>query len=322
MYDSPRASSHRFTAVVAIFAPSNCCIRHTTICDRHHEHSPKAALFRAAWRSSSASQRLVSPARVHLTRHQLTSIALKLEGLSTPRKAFPLVRFGEAEDLKTCKKMSDKDIGGYSTANFDHYPVTQTEPAHARFHGTISTQLPHNQPHIQRTGYAGFRTLERGRTIFGPSFWDVSLYGYLALQFKSDGRKYFVNVQTDSIVPTDIHQHLLHSKTPGEWETILIKWSEFVRTNHGQVVEPQREMLTQKVRTVGISLIDRIPGPYDLSIGNIWATNATEEDDILRNAPGVVQGLPVSSRRASDKNVSRKDSVQEEEVHDITETNR
>ena len=96
------------------------------------------------------------------------------------------------------------------------------------------------------------------------------MYNFLAIQFKSDGRKYFVNVQTESIVPTDIHQHLLHSKTPGEWETILIKWNEFVRTNHGQVVEPQREMLTQKVRTVSISLIDRIPGPYDLSISKIW----------------------------------------------------
>ncbi|KAG9205673.1 hypothetical protein B5807_08055 [Epicoccum nigrum] len=252
---------------------------------------------------------------------RLSQVALKLEGLSTPRKAFPLIRLGDAEDVKQFKKMSDKDIGGFSTANLDYHPGTQTEPAHARFHGAISTQLPQNQPHIQRTGYAGFRTLERGRTIFGPSFWDVSRYGYLALQFKSDGRKYFVNVQTDSIVPTDIHQHLLHSKTPGEWETLLIKWSEFVRTNHGQVVEPQREMLTQKVRTVGISLIDRIPGPYDLSIGNVWATNATEEDEILRDTVGVISGLSVNSRRRADgrKNVARKDSVQEE--RDITETN-
>ncbi|KAH6620144.1 complex I intermediate-associated protein 30-domain-containing protein [Boeremia exigua] len=254
---------------------------------------------------------------------RLSQVALKLEGLSTPRKAFPLVRFNDAEDLEGCKKMSDKDIGGFSTVNLDHHPVTQTAPAHVCFHGTISTQLPHNQPHIQRTGYAGWRTLERGRTIFGPSYWDVSMYGYLAMQFKSDGRKYFVNVQTDSIVPTDIHQHLLHSKTPGEWETVLIKWSEFVRTNHGQVVEPQREMLTQKVRTVGISLIDRIPGPYDLSIGNIWATNANREDDILLDTPGHIQGLPIGSKRRGDynKNVGRRDSAQEKPERDITETN-
>ena len=185
---------------------------------------------------------------------------MKLEGLRSPTKPFPLVQFTTSEDLELCKRMSDQDLGGYSTASFDLIPATPTDPSHARFHGTISTQLPKNQPHIQRTGYAGWRTVERGSTIFGKSLWDVSLYAFLAIQFKSDGRKYFVNVQTDSIVPTDIHQHQLYSKTPGEWETILIRWNEFVRTNHGQVVEPQREMLTQKVKTVGISLIDRIPG--------------------------------------------------------------
>ncbi|KAF1841445.1 CIA30-domain-containing protein [Cucurbitaria berberidis CBS 394.84] len=223
---------------------------------------------------------------------RLSMFALKLEGLKSPTKALPLVQFEKPEDIDSYKRMSDRDIGGFSTSEFDHHPVTQTEPSHVRWHGTISTQLPQNQPHIQRTGYAGWRSLDRGATIFGKSLWDVSMYGFLAIQFKSDGRKYFVNVQTESIVPTDIHQHLLHSKTPGEWETILIKWSEFVRTNHGQVVEPQREMLTQKVRTVGISLIDRIPGPYDLSISKMWATNAGRDDEILRNVTGEVGGRP------------------------------
>ena len=102
-------------------------------------------------------------------------------------------------------------------------------------------------------------------------------YAFLALRFKSDGRKYFVNVQTESIVYTDIHQHRLYARKPGEWETVLIKWGEFVRTNYGQVVEPQTEMLTQKVRTVGIGLTDRVPGPFNLEISGIWATNGLAE---------------------------------------------
>jgi NADH dehydrogenase [ubiquinone] 1 alpha subcomplex assembly factor 1 len=215
--------------------------------------------------------------------------------VTTPTKAFPLILFNSPEDLTLCKRMSDKDIGGYSTANLDFHPAAPPAPSHVRFHGNISTELPKDQPHIQRTGYAGFRTLDRGFTIFGKSLWDVSVYTYLAIQFKSDGRKYFVNVQTESIVPTDIHQHRLYSKTPGEWETILIKWSDFVRTNHGQVVEPQREMLTQKVRTVGIALIDRIPGPYDLSISRMWATNSGRDDEILQSVKGgAIGGLPIS----------------------------
>ena len=51
-----------------------------------------------------------------------------------------------------------------------------------------------------------------------------------------------------------------------------------MRTNHGVVVEPQREMLKQKIRTVGIALIDRIPGNFDLSIERIYATNKEEEE--------------------------------------------
>jgi NADH dehydrogenase [ubiquinone] 1 alpha subcomplex assembly factor 1 len=241
---------------------------------------------------------------------RLTCAALKLEGLKSPTKAFPLIHFEQPDDIERCKRMSDKDIGGFSTADFEYKPATQSEPSHARFHGKISTQLPQNQPHIQRTGYAGWRTLDRGSTIFGKSLWDVDMYNFIAIQFKSDGRKYFVNVQTESIVPTDIHQHLLHSKTPGEWELLLIRWSEFVRTNHGQVVEPQREMLTQKVRTVGMSLIDRIPGPFDLSISKIWATNCNKDDHILQNFEGAISGLPSWHRKHGDyaKSVRRIDS--------------
>ena len=165
------------------------------------------------------------------------------------------------------------DIGGFSQVSLDYVPKTAEEPAHARFHGTISIELPPNRPHIQRTGYAAWRNKDRPPTIFGKALWDIDPYAFLALRVKSDGRKYFVNVQTESIVPTDIHQHRLYARRPGEWETILINWNEFVRTNYGAVVEPQTEMLRQKVRTVGIGLIDRVPGPYDLAISGVWATN-------------------------------------------------
>lgn len=199
-----------------------------------------------------------------------------------------LKSFHEPESLKTCKTLSDADLGGFSKVSFDWIPpVTSSKPlpsenknGNVRFHGTISTDLPVNRPDIQRSGYAAWRTLDMGATIFGKTLWNIDPYGYLALRIKSDGRKYFVNLQTESIVYTDIHQHRLYARRPGEWETVLIDWNEFVRTNHGMVVEPQTEMLRQKVRTIGIGLIDRVPGPYDLSIERIWATNGLSEEDI------------------------------------------
>ncbi|MCJ1288115.1 hypothetical protein MMC26_007470 [Xylographa opegraphella] len=224
---------------------------------------------------------------------RFAKIAIKQEGLTVPAAPYPLLDFRDPSTIEVCKTMSDADIGGYSQVNLIHIPGSDTTPSHARFHGSISTELPTNRPHIQRTGYAAWRNRDRRGTIFGKSLWDVDPYAYLGLRVKSDGRKYFVNVQTETIVPTDLHQHRLYSRRPGEWETIMIKWSDFVRTNHGVVVEPQMEMLRQKVRTIGIGLIDRIPGPFDLAIGRIWATNnpnnghtGTGEGDSGRNVEG------------------------------------
>ena len=189
--------------------------------------------------------------------------------------------------------MTDKQVGGISTANLSHIPANVTTnpntPPHMLFEGNISTELPKDRLDVLKTGYAAWRNQDLGNTLFGELFWNVDSYMYLALRVKSDGRKYFVNIQTDSIVDTDIHQHRLYTKEhegsngpgdPGRWETVLIKLHELVRTNHGLVTEPQSEMLRQKVKSVGIGLTDRTPGPYKLAIAGIWATNLNERGQV------------------------------------------
>lgn len=165
-------------------------------------------------------------------------------------------------------------------------PTSARAPAHALFKGTISTDLPPNKPNIQRSGYAGWRTRDRGMSLFGKLLWDLSPYAFLALRIRSDGRKYFVNFQTESIVPTDLHQHLLPASSPGQWETVTIPFSAFVRTNYGHVVEPQKEMMSTKVRSVGISLIDRVPGPFELAISDVYATNRPPAREVTKEDSG------------------------------------
>lgn len=217
-----------------------------------------------------------------------TQMAVKMEGLHTPRKVFPIVHFDSAPSLGRVKVMcDDRMLGGHSRATLTfieggaHVERKQGEmgtegdgePAHALFHGKISTELPSNRPDVQRSGFAAWRTRDRGYSLFGKMLYNIDPYNYLALRIKSDGRKYFLNIQTESIVPTDIHQHLLPCYTPGEWETVTIPFSAFVRTNYGMVVEPQKEMLRQKVRSVGIGLTDRVQGPFELRIADVYATN-------------------------------------------------
>lgn len=179
--------------------------------------------------------------------------------------------------------MADSDMGGYSSSNLEFHPALDTkEPSHVRFFGSISTDLPPDRPNLRTAGYAGFRTKDRKRTVFGKGLLDLDQYKYLALRLKSDGRSYFVNIQTDGIEPTDLHQHRLYAKRPGEWETILIDLDAFVRTNHGRIIEPQSEILKQKMNSFGFSLTDRVPGPFELRIHNIWATNGLALEEHAR----------------------------------------
>ncbi|KAF5022311.1 hypothetical protein F66182_5640 [Fusarium sp. NRRL 66182] len=212
-----------------------------------------------------------------------TSIAVSFETIKGNTQPKSLYDFNTPESVRDCIVMSDKTIGGFSQSNFDFIASadSRSDPkipsSYARFHGNISTRLPVDRPNIQRTGFAGFRSPDQKPTMFGRSMWDIDPFLYLALRIKSDGRSYFVNLQTESVEPSDLHQHRLFPKRQGQWETVLIKWNDFVRTNHGFVVEPQTEMLRQKVLTVGVGLTDRVDGPFELCIEKVWATNDASE---------------------------------------------
>lgn len=68
---------------------------------------------------------------------------------------------------------------------------------------------------------------------------------------------FFVNIQTDGPVTTDLYQHrlFLDEQQGNAWQTITIPLDSFVLTNTGVVSESQVSMLREKVLTVGISVL-------------------------------------------------------------------
>ncbi|CAI2170485.1 6269_t:CDS:2 [Funneliformis geosporum] len=183
-----------------------------------------------------------------------------------------LLRLNSVKDLENWAVGCDKDVGGFSDSKLEI-----TEEGCGKFHGNISLDVPKDNPRITRSGYAGIRSKVHGSSLFGIRCWDTSLYRYLSIRARGDNKKYFVNIQTDGPIITDLFQHRLFLRSPGEWETVLIPFRDFILTNHGIVQDPQMEMYREKVKTIGFSILSQ-PGPFRLDIDCIKAINTDSTD--------------------------------------------
>lgn len=194
-------------------------------------------------------------------------------------------------DLTDFATGSDIDIGGLSTCTLD-----KDEEGNGRFWGEMKTSVQQAYEGKVRGGYAGFRN-KALPTLFGPVHHDLSVYTHLAINLRPSGepqtlKHWFVNIQTDGPVRSDLFQHRLPIPTnvsPTSWITLNIPLSSFVLTNSGSLSETQIPMMTSRVRTVGLSLLgggrEALPddelnvgveGRFELGIKSIQAVHREE----------------------------------------------
>ncbi|KAJ3108555.1 Cation channel sperm-associated protein 3 [Phlyctochytrium planicorne] len=181
----------------------------------------------------------------------------------------PMFQFNSVEALQNFVVGSDADIGGYSEAYWGLTPEKT-----GVLWGKLSTEVPQGTK-LKRSGYAGIKSKERPLTLFSRPRFDTSDFRYLAVRAKSDNRQWFVNLQTDGIYPTHLWQHRLHFEKPGEWETVLIPFRDFVLTSHGYVQPLQMEMDRSRIKTVGFSIV-RQDGDFRMELDWIRAVNTEQ----------------------------------------------
>ncbi|KAI0663754.1 complex I intermediate-associated protein CIA30 [Cubamyces menziesii] len=236
---------------------------------------------------------------------------LRMEGAEEPSRAPKLLfTFNNHEDIQQFATGSDADVGGFSTVHFELDETTaqaQTNPHEkpssplditvnrptGKFWGEMKLNVRPGLEGRIRAGYAGFRSkvcwhYQPRPTLFGEMTDDVSNHEYLALRVRALGHprtrnSYFVNLQTDGPITTDLWQHrLFFRRDDGGWEDIFIPFKDFVLTNAGELVPHQIKMYRERVRTVGISLLggnSGVEGPYELGIDHISAVNAEDVTD-------------------------------------------
>ncbi|KAG8964796.1 hypothetical protein FRC00_001143 [Tulasnella sp. 408] len=196
-----------------------------------------------------------------------------------------LFAFKTQADIPQYVVGSDADIGGYSSAKLELDPQ-----GHGRFFGEIRTEVRPQMQGKMRSGYAGFRNKMRP-SLFGNVTDDLSLYKYLCLRVKAGGdpqtrNGYFVNIQTDGPIETDLWQHRLYLRGNGQWEDVLVPLHKFILTNSGEAVNSNMAMMSESIKSIGISLLGgnaNIQGKFELGIDYIGAT--TDPNDLPSTTP-------------------------------------
>lgn len=185
----------------------------------------------------------------------------------TPSASTPLALFRYPDDCKNMIVGSDADYKPASTSVVKFEEQSEDGESFCRFSGKTNGD-----------GYAALRSKVPQSSFYGVPTFDVSPYKYLTLRVRGDSRRYFINLQTESYMETDLYQHrlFLTSHGTGEWETVTLKWNDFTLTNNGQIQEKQIAMDKYRLKTVGISVLDRLPGSFQLDLQWIRAENAGE----------------------------------------------
>ncbi|KAJ1675281.1 hypothetical protein EV182_001572 [Spiromyces aspiralis] len=187
---------------------------------------------------------------------------------------------GEEEDLA----QADFHEVCLAPIGFSHAQLDFVQNKFARFHGYISRKLPEDR-RFKRSGYAMIRSRKPAPQLILEKSWDSTPYRYLAIRVRADHRTYLVNLYTEVVVKTDMYQHRLIARSPGQWETVVIPFNEFALTSNGVIVPAQTKMYRQKMESVGFSLSDGREGSFCLDIAWVKAINSINTDGDSERIP-------------------------------------
>jgi NADH dehydrogenase [ubiquinone] 1 alpha subcomplex assembly factor 1 len=176
-----------------------------------------------------------------------------------------LYDFSSVASLKEFVVGSDADIGGYSEC---YWGLTNEKTA--LFWGNINKSTTGTS--LDKSGYAGIKSIEKDYVLFHRERIDASLFRYLEIKAKGDDKLWMVNIMTEGLYPTILWQHRLRFRKPGEWETIRIPFRDFVRTSHGFVQQKQLAMDRRKIKSIGFSVLGQ-EGEFSLELKSLSAMN-------------------------------------------------
>ena len=118
------------------------------------------------------------------------------------------------------------------------------------------------------------------RTEFPRENMDLSEFTSLELWLRMDHNPYVVNVRAHTLVPDDLYQGFLPPaplEQRGDWLRFELPFERFVLTSFGYEKALEREMDTQRMQTLGFTVMAEEDTDFRLDIALIAATGAGSE---------------------------------------------
>lgn len=143
-----------------------------------------------------------------------------------------------------------------------------TEDGKGLFHGNIDTTLPKDGK-FSATGYACMRAKPYRMPFKIKSSFDWTMYTHLVFKVRGDGRIYMANLYVNrnfDVSWYDVYHYFLYTRGGPYWQIIKIPFSRFVFSYKGRIQTGQDRLHLLEITAVGITIADKISGPFRLEI--------------------------------------------------------
>ncbi|CAJ0949955.1 unnamed protein product, partial [Mesorhabditis belari] len=180
-------------------------------------------------------------------------------------------RFNNEEALKLWRTGCDSDYSeGFSKVNWQ-----LSDHETAIFSGNINTSLLKDGK-VERAGWASIKLEDKKAFMRKKYFKRWRNFTHLLVKCRGDGRSYKVMLhapQTIDITWGDSWSFPLHTHGGPYWQYEKIPFSKFFHTVAGRIQDKQIPAFISDVSSVGIVLMDRMDGRFQLELDYIGVWN-------------------------------------------------
>lgn len=180
--------------------------------------------------------------------------------------------FRDEETFKSWQTACDQDWDeGFSSVNW-----TRSKSGCALFSGHLDSKTMPRDGTVERVGWANVTCPEKRKSFGRDDRYDLEGYTHLVMRVRGDGRKYGVIIRCRGhfdITWYDIYSYGLYTTGGPYWQFVKIPFSKFFLNYKGAIQDNQDWPPLFNISTVGITLMDRYTGPYNLEIDYIGVVN-------------------------------------------------